>query len=459
MKIQRFIGILLGLALVLCLCPAVYGAELPEDVRIGGATMSGGTAMDVKSSDGFAVYQYQDGTLSQSHTLSQTSAAQIQLSGDMVSLVDATGTILVSFGIGSNSAIGPIQIDSTIWEVGGKRYRGAMMFNYSGSSIRQINVMDCEQYLYGVLPKEMSASYPLEALKAQAVAARCFAALGGNSHKSSGFDVCTSTHCQVYGGVDSEAPKCSQAVEETRGVYARVSGEPVACYYSANNGGYIEDSADIWGGVVSYLKAKADPYNPSYTWTASFTPEQLSAKLASDGKNIGTVQQVKILARSPGGSVTKIEFVGTNGSAVYEKERARTFLGGSQVKSSKFQITGVESQSLGNKISAFVKDNFSASSSQEVTGLYALSSGGNPQTVSGSEIYVVGSDGTVTIQGSNTGGSVEESTTGEFTGLYLTGQGNGHGIGMSQTGAKVMAEQGFGYQDILKFYFTGIEVY
>lgn len=435
---------------------AAFGQEDMEYIRVGLKSVSLDYTAELSSEDGFGIYQYENGKVSQLQAFSQLTQARLSVTAQGMSLLDPSGEVLYTASQGQTIALGPGDMENTIWQVGGSKYRGAMMFLGGSSSVMMINVMPFEAYLYGVVPREMSASYPLEALKAQAVAARSFAALSGTTHKSSGYDVCTSTHCQVYGGVSCEAPSCTQAVEETAGVYARVEGEPVACYYSANNGGYIDDCRDVWGSDISYLKAKADPYNPEYTWVEGLSAGELEQKLTQQGKSVGSVTGVEIVSKAESGCVTKLRITGTQGSVEFEREKIRTFLG---VPSQKFIISATDngdgSESAQQPGQIFMTDGRENCNQAALSGLYALSAQGSAAALSGTGIYGAGLGAASLLGGQSFGATQAEG----FTSITLTGYGNGHGLGMSQQGANEMAKQGADYEEILQFYYTGIEVY
>ena len=168
-----------------------------------------------------------------------------------------------------------------IIKLNNKKYRGVIVLYPSDNGIMVINEVDMEGYLYGVVPKEASASWPQEALKAQAVAARTYvySALNGK-HSSYGFDVCATTDCQVYGGYDSEVDATNKAVDDTAGIIAIYEGKAVHTLFSAGNGGWAEDSKNVWGGSYPYLTAFKDEYEDTdhikgLVWTVSVTPEEI----------------------------------------------------------------------------------------------------------------------------------------------------------------------------------------
>lgn len=456
---KKITGILIILAVMAF--AGITAAAAPEDVqdyiRVGISDSSIGSSYNAVSDLGFAVYEYSGGNVVLRKNFSDMKELTVKVDSDYINIYDPSDTDsapIYSYDNTSKYFVGSADMENGIISLSGKSYRGGVMLFKSGSStVKFINVINLEKYLYGVLPKEMSSSYPVEALKAQAVAARSYAMGNINRHGSLGYDVCNTQCCQVYGGVASEVAKCSSAVNETEGMVAYYNGEPVSCYYSANNGGYIESSKDIWGTEVGYLQAKKDEYNPEYNWTVSFTTEKLSSILKSAGYSVGTVTGVNILEKTEGGSVTSLEFVGTGGSAVIGKSKIRSLLGSSTVKSLKFTITKSSLSTEAVPPKAYARSVSGSATEKILSGLSVMDKNGT--------VTVLGS-GTVTAQSSSQISSIKGTSgtegTDEIDGIEISGKGYGHCVGMSQMGAKAMAESGFKYDEILKYYYTGITI-
>jgi stage II sporulation protein D len=133
-------------------------------------------------------------------------------------------------------------------EVNGQAYRGLLEVRMLGDSIKVINQLPLEDYLRGVVPNEMGPGiYPeIEALKAQAVAARTYIAANRGQFSESGYDICDTMSCQVYKGFSSEQPLTNQAVEETAGVIASFNGIPIKALYTSTCGGHTEDGINVF---------------------------------------------------------------------------------------------------------------------------------------------------------------------------------------------------------------------
>jgi stage II sporulation protein D len=154
-------------------------------------------------------------------------------------------------------------------KVDGNPYRGALEVRVDKSGrLRVINALELEDYLKGVVPNEMGPGvYPeLEALKAQAVAARTYIVSNLGQFGDNGYDVCDSAQCQVYRGASTEHPLTNQAVDETRGLIAVQDGRPINALYTSTCGGHTEDGSQIFAeekgsylkGVPCYPEAEAE---------------------------------------------------------------------------------------------------------------------------------------------------------------------------------------------------------
>jgi stage II sporulation protein D len=137
-----------------------------------------------------------------------------------------------------------------------KPYRGKIeVFANTHGAVTVVNVIGLEDYVKGVVPNELS--YPaLEALKAQAIAARTYALKNRGQFASEGFDLLPTTRSQVYRGLSSETPLTTRAVDETRGIIATYNGEPINALYTSTCGGRTEDAGNIFNGDIPYLRGR-----------------------------------------------------------------------------------------------------------------------------------------------------------------------------------------------------------
>jgi len=203
-----------------------------------------------------------------------------------------------------------------------KKYHGALLAasTVSGDLHRTtVNVVGLEQYVDGVVPSEMSPSWPAAALQAQATAARTYALFERAAHVGHYYDICDTTMCQVYGGMGAESAASNQAVAATKGSYLSYQAKPAFTQFSASNGGW-----ESYGGYP-YLPSKSDPYTPtaeevygrSYSWSK---PNISVAPLQDAYPSIGTLKSVTITSREGGagavwqGRVMSMTLTGSRGS-------------------------------------------------------------------------------------------------------------------------------------------------
>lgn len=341
----------------------------------------------------------------------------------------------------------------------GYRYTGGFEYTLSGGGVQVVNVTDLENYVKGVVPYEMSGDWPLAALEAQAVCARTYACRDSKHLSAYGFDVCNGTDCQVYNGVSLATARSSQAVDNTAGLRLYYGGYLVQdAVYHASNGGATEDAKNVWGTEKGYLKGKTDPYEsktsiPNYSWTVTYTADELSWILDQKGYRVGQIQDVYISAVTPAGNVSAVTFVGSAVTKTVTGETCRTIFYsstyGKSVKSQRFQING---QGGGGSGGLFVND--PATPLASLDGAAVLSGSGVQTTLRGEAASAITSTGIVSV---TAGGArtPSRSAGGSFT---ITGTGNGHNVGLSQYGAKAMAELGYSYEEILQFYYTDVTI-
>ena len=368
-----------------------------------------------------------------------------------------TTTVLFQFDSGGAEifSVRPGQTDGakTVTWFKGYRYYGDFRYErVDGGDLVVSNQVSLDDYAKGVVPHEMSPSWPLEALKAQAVAAKNYAlTISSGKHSKYHFDVCNGTCCQVYRGRNNASDATDRAVDETRGVYVWYGGKLAETYYYASNGGASEDVKNVWGSNYPYLIGTQDAYEAAiagsisnYNWTVTYTPAQLASRLQARGYDMGNVVSLKVTQFTPLGNVFSVEMKDENGKTqLFTRERARTILG---LNSMRFQIGGGAGTA-----GYYVDDN--GQTLPALQGSWII--GGDGKTA-----QLGTSSGYYAITGSGTGllpaGGSSAGTPGSFT---ITGSGNGHHVGMSQWGANAMAKQGLGYQDILRFYYAGIDIY
>ncbi|MGI8974215.1 MAG: SpoIID/LytB domain-containing protein [Gaiella sp.] len=164
-------------------------------------------------------------------------------------------------------------------------YRGELRVDEIDGRLELVNVVGLETYLLGVVPGEMPKDWPLEALKAQAVAARTYAVARLVNGRS--YDLTSDWSSQVYYGIAREAPGPTRAVRETKGEILTYGGAPITAFYSSSSGGRTASAADVFGSAVPYLQAVDDPwdeFSPNHRWApTAFGPAALARALGVTG--------------------------------------------------------------------------------------------------------------------------------------------------------------------------------
>lgn len=305
-------------------------------------------------------------------------------------------------------------------EIGGKRYRGTAVVNARGEEfLNTVNVVDLELYLLGVVPFEMGRrpASEIEALKAQAIAARTYAIGNIGGREDQGFDYYATVMDQVYGGVSGEDTIVSRAVTETRGEIVTYEGRPIFAYYSSTCGGHTADVEESWParnirhpylrGVSDRIPGSDEYYCSSssrFRWRNEWTREQLLAvlgqTLAAHTRGAVTrverVDDVRLVKRPEGAERATIELVADGKSYTVRADSIRWVLrpqpGGAILNSSLLLSLGV----------------------------------------------------------ARDGGQVER--------LTVEGGGWGHAIGMCQVGAMGRARAGHSYRQILQAYYTNTSI-
>jgi stage II sporulation protein D len=167
-----------------------------------------------------------------------------------------------------------------IW-INDRWYRGSVQVVVVNQQLVAIDRVDLEEYLYSVLGAEMSATFPAEALKAQAVAARTYALYRSQSARKKLFDVDNTEASQVYKGLSTEANTTQAAVKATSGQVMTYQGKPILAAFHSASGGHTENVEDIWSGSLPYLRGVPDDDlgTPGYEWSKTFSLAQLSETL------------------------------------------------------------------------------------------------------------------------------------------------------------------------------------
>ncbi|MEK4158115.1 SpoIID/LytB domain-containing protein [Paenibacillus odorifer] len=397
-----------------------------------------------------------------------------------------------------------------------RTYRGNLELSNLSGSLAVINVVPLEQYLYAVVGGEVSSSWPEEALKAQAVAARSYALSQGNR-----FDVANvvdTTLSQVYNGIGSEAPSIIKAVDTTAGEVLMSGGKVVEAVFSSNSGGMTADPSEVWanGGDVfasvpsvedvSAAAAKKWYYVMLANGTSGYAREdniKLTGSKTAAGLDIVTATTKDVNIRplpviessvsavgklNPGENAVALDKVYESGSyswikGPYTSAELLKSLQGKTTSTlpssiSNLQVTqrgpsgrAIQVKANGQALNVKYPDMFRSAFNGLPSTLFdivapgsytVLGADGATATISSSQSAgVLSASGKVNVNGSGTvvmGGDSAARVITNSSGFLFIGQGNGHGLGMSQWGVKGMADSGYDYKQILQHYYKNVTI-
>lgn len=323
-----------------------------------------------------------------------------------------------------------------------KRFRGGLeVRRLTGSDMTVINVVPAEQYLYGVVPYEIEASSHPEALKAQAVAARTYTLNNMKKYSRLDFNLCTTVYSQVYKGFAGETVSTNKAVDDTKGKILTYNGKPAAVFYFSSSGGRTEDVKNVWGSSdYPYLKSVEDKYESGkswrYTWEVTYTAQKIKQIMTERGFNLGDIVGIYITKKSEAGRATELVVKGTKDQRIYTNGSTRSFL---SLDSQWYTISTDADVTVKGQGSEPLKTQLAGKKVMTASGLKTINSTSNSVSIVSSE-------------------NVKRTVALVPTTYTFTGRGWGHAVGMSQEGAKGMANAGFKYEQILTHYFTGTKV-
>lgn len=428
MLILGFIVIMLGM-------PITGSADDAGMIKVGLMYGSSAPKTVTLSANGGFYYGYTEGTVFTKTGDITESTAEVSAPGGSQITVNSAQIAIGAAGI-------TLYPNSGYISVNGSAYRGGIIIIPDANlNLTVINFLPTEQYLYGVISSEMPSSWNMEAQKAQAVCARNFAYTNMGKHASDGFNVCSTTNCQVYKGVAGETESSVSAADATAGKLLKYNGNIAETLFFSCSGGHTANVKNVWGSEIPYLCGVDDPYEtdeaPLHTWTATLSNSDIKSVVSSLGANIGEITGLNVTT-DESQHVYKLEIVGTGGTYTLKNQSTASAFSSYGVKSNKYTVTPYGGTSTG--------------------GIYALSSGGTTQLT---PQFAISGNGTVAAVASSpeavssSGRAVLNTQTVGAQGYVFNGGGWGHGVGLSQYGAKGMADSGFTYDKILAHYYPG----
>ncbi len=228
--------------------------------------------------------------------------------------------------------------------VNDKRYRGnILVINNRGEHITVVNIIELEQYIGGVLYREISDQWPLDAIKAQAVATRTFAVYSMEKFAAQDYDVTNDVYSQVYGGRGAERYRTNIAVARTHGEVLTYKDKIFPAFFHANSGGVTEDAAELWDIDILPLKGGVQsPFSidsPHYRWRQNFRLKNIQDALDARGYTLGLIREIKVEERNKSGRVRKLKIIARDGKEeIVEGKLFRDIIGPNILRSNKYDI-------------------------------------------------------------------------------------------------------------------------
>lgn len=326
-------------------------------------------------------------------------------------------------------SIAPVDSASLLY-LNNRAYHGSFQFTVeSGKYVRPINSLYIEDYLKGVVPREMPALWHIEALKAQTIAARTYALRNQNRV------IDDTVSYQVYGGAEGHS-NSDKAVSETTGIVLKYNNNVIDAVFSSSNGGVTELNSNAWSTSVKlpYFAIQEDPYDPKTAWSIVLDKQQIDLI----GKNLSKPEEWWTSVKEKDSTIVP---------------NIKNWLKNNGYPNKDIKITAIPILSLGEKSSGGRVTKGSIQVNFYVKDLVDEQGALKPQTVQYTNVTaskiraMVGLDKMKSYL-------VDESISTADT-ISIKGRGNGHGVGLSQYGAKKRAEAGQTYNTILQFYYPG----
>lgn len=240
--------------------------------------------------------------------------------------------IAINKRLGAGELIIEPQDNGYVW-IGDRWYRGRTRLIRQDNQITAINHVDLEQYLYSVVGAEAVSSWPLEALKAQAVAARSYALYKRQTESSNLYDLDTTIGTQVYKGLDSEYTTTHEAVNSTLGQIMTYNNQVILAAFHSSSGGHTENVEDIWTSPLPYLRAVVDydHQSPVFEWQQVVPMSKIRNLVAG----IGQIRGLQPAELTPQGRVITMEITGDRGTTTVSGKQLRKVL---ELRSTLFRV-------------------------------------------------------------------------------------------------------------------------
>ncbi len=382
---------------------------------------------------------------------------EVKLNGSVIELYENSKKIK-SFN--HTFEIKPVKYGKSNYiRLNGRPYLGSIRFMIENNYLVPVNKLPMEDYLKGVLPSEIYPSWHIESLKAQAVAARTYAMK--RVHQVITDDVGSQRYDGYIWWDEAKYANTNDAVNATKGQVLTYKGNLIDAVFSSNNGGFIEANKGAWpsGSQLDYLKAKEDPYDPAFDWNLSLREQQINLEnlnLENPGEWWNKTQEI--------GLENPLKFANTNEAKIVNNVKNYLKNNNTTLKDANIKIVGIKDVAVSNTTTpgqrrthgsytiAYFVQNKDGSFVMETTKV-----DGVEQTNIKLHTFKQINSAITNMRGIFGINDFKSHFVTSITlkdGIYdIKGKGWGHGVGMSQYGAKAMADQGKSYTDILAFYY------
>ena len=440
---------------------------IEDDMLVAAIITTGYSSRNIRvlltDTEGSRYHHYVELSCDTDYSVNYGDRIEMYTSDDIITIDDANTTSGQVITAAASSPDGKLIISSVTKSSGVPAYRGTIEIQDTDDGFLVINELSMEEYLYAVVSSEMPSSYDMEALKAQAICSRgyAYAAMDGGAYGAYGAHLDDTTSCQVYNNI-AETEASINAVKATTGMVPCYDGEIIDAYYFSTSCGTTCVNSDVWSGsAYAYLNDSMETYanedadlsdeqdfrdfidgktdgdcferdEPFYRWTVTFTwqemsdainsviAEKMSASLDSfmelneDGNytacttaydSVGEISDIQVTKRGNSGIITEIVITGS------------------------LHILKVTGQSMMRRLMTPVNEIIYKQDGSQVTGWSMLPS---------PYYYIVNDSDAQT--------------------LTLYGGGFGHGVGMSQNGANIMAQNGCTCEEIIRHYYHDVEI-
>lgn len=370
------------------------GGDLPSQRRRGRALRAPGTARVCLLIAFCLVAGLATGTPAHAGEPSHSGEVRVLLYDDtspiQVGPVGATQDVRLGARglIVGGRAVGPRwnPLGSGPWRVGSRVVRGQIALRAERGRLQVLNRVDLEQYVASTVGGEMSASWPREALRAQAVAARTYVLHEAAKRREDAWDVRATAVSQVYRGLVTETDETRSAARATRGEVLTYQGEPILAVFHSTAGGRTATAGEVWGRDLPYLRVvdiDEEDDAPHTYWRSEFSAADLAGIFSAAGLSLGAVEAITVTHRTRSGRVDRLEVQGAKGVTELRGASLRGLVQGLGLRSTLYDVRPAAD------------------------------------------------------------------------GYAFVGSGYGHGVGMSQWGARALAERGTPYQRILARFYPG----